>query len=221
MNCTEARQLFDAYLDGELAPTLATELAAHRLMCADCRRALALLEVSGHIIASDRHEPAMANDFTDRLLACMETEAGGARRWTRWLYVGGPLAAAALLAIVMIGAFRSEPTKVAGWKETAPVESLSLDDVVRDEPLATPAAPDPREAQLDAYLKELRERVAAKQQAGESVQAILDLSVIQLMSIVAPSHDPLKDVDPADPADMEGTTGFDLPAAEAEPIEDL
>lgn len=221
MTCIEARQLFDAYLDGELAPTLATELAAHRLMCADCRRTLALMEVSGHIIASDRREPAMANDFTDRLLACMETQGGGARRWTRWLCVGGPLAAAALVGIVMIGAFRGEPTKVAGWKETAPAATLSLDEVVRGDEPTNAAAPDPREAQLDAYLKQLRERVATKQQAGESVQAIFDLSIIQLMSIVAPSHDPLADPVPADATEPEGETDFDLPATEAEPIEDL
>ncbi len=130
MRCEQARQLFDAYLDGELSATQSTELGAHRLQCGDCRRALALLEVSGHIVASDRDPVSLRSDFVDRLLACME--AGPARwpyRIRRGLYIAGPVAAAAVIGLAFMGFFDSvNKTQVAGHKEVR--DGLVIDDTL-------------------------------------------------------------------------------------------
>ncbi len=73
MNCEQAANLFDAHLDGVLSQSLETELAAHRVKCAMCRQDLALLEVAGHVIASDGAvDDQLEEDFTDRLLACID-----------------------------------------------------------------------------------------------------------------------------------------------------
>ena len=98
MRCADARQLFDAFLNRELSPSMATELQAHRVKCADCRRELALLEVSGHVLRADRDPVTVDDSFTDRLIACMDEPRS---RWPmrlRWTaYVGAPLAAAAVV----------------------------------------------------------------------------------------------------------------------------
>src|SRR3990172_9471766 len=100
MRCEEAQQLFDGYLDGELSPSLTTELDAHRLQCADCRRALAILEVTGHVLVSDREAIMLESKFTDRLLACVETPGQRrVRQARRFLYVAGPMAAAAVIVL--------------------------------------------------------------------------------------------------------------------------
>lgn len=119
MDCRQAQQLFDAYLDGELSPSLATELGAHRVQCADCRRALALLEVSGHIISADHDEVMPDEAFTDRLLACMdEPNPAITHRIWRVATIGGGLAAAALVALAFLGMFDSgHRGVVAGVRE--------------------------------------------------------------------------------------------------------
>lgn len=227
MDCRQARQLFDAYLDGELSPTLATELGAHRVHCAACRRELALLEVTGHIIASDRDEVLVEDDFTDRLLACMPAPR---RHWLwqarRRLYVAVPLAAAAVVALGFFGVFRgsSSDVRIAGMKVEADRELVDL-LVEPPKAVAEPAAPNPDAAQvreLDEMFRRMRESLSAKKQAGESVQHFFDLSILQLLSIV-------DSVEPTSEDQAEGNTDEDavpenayddVPADDGE-IEDL
>ena len=121
MHCEQARQFFDAYLDGELSAQLATELGAHRVRCSDCRRTLALLEVSGHIVRSDEEPVALREDFSDRLLACMQATGHGV--WSRLrlkVYAAGLLAAAAIVVLAFVGMFDGGEPMVAGQKERAP-----------------------------------------------------------------------------------------------------
>lgn len=123
MNCEQARNLFDAYVDGELSPPLEMEVSAHRLACASCRQELALLEVVGHVMSLD-HEDAepdlLRPDFTDRLLTCIEPPGtAAARRRSRWLRAGGGvLAIAASMAFAMSLFFNSSAPRVAGVKAT-------------------------------------------------------------------------------------------------------
>ena len=73
MNCEQAKNLFDAYLDGELSPSLETEFGAHRISCGHCRHRLALMEVAGHVIRADSGgDVELPDDFTERLLACID-----------------------------------------------------------------------------------------------------------------------------------------------------
>jgi len=101
MNCKQAQDLFNAHLDGDLTGSLAAEFAAHKLQCASCRRELALLEVTGHVLAADTRTPSLDAEFTDRLIACATAPAPRrllpGRRTL--LAVFGPLAAAACLLL--------------------------------------------------------------------------------------------------------------------------
>ncbi len=116
MQCDRVLNLIDPYVDGELAGALASEVAAHCVRCADCGRALALAQVTASVIASGRGEPALDDDFTDRLLACVEQRrplVQGRRR--RWLVYGvASSAAAAVLAIAFSLPGRERPTAVLG-----------------------------------------------------------------------------------------------------------
>ncbi len=133
MDCEQAKQLFDAYLDGELGSALATELGAHRVRCAECRQALALLEVSEHLITSDPEPRELGTNFTNRLLACMDLPDESWRpavsgpsgrtaeresmisRLRRGLFWAGVSAAAAMVALAFLGAFdRRGESRVAG-----------------------------------------------------------------------------------------------------------
>lgn len=134
MDCQQAQRYFDAYLDGELPPALETEFGAHRVRCSDCRRALALMEVSGHILASDREPVTLDDDFSHRLLACMDSrQHGWVGNWRRIALFATPVAAAAALVFAFLGPFsqsRDEhPTKVLGVKE---YQQYSLTDVLSE-----------------------------------------------------------------------------------------
>ncbi|MGB0715252.1 MAG: anti-sigma factor family protein [Phycisphaerae bacterium] len=118
MRCDQAQQLFDAYLDGELSPSLQRELGAHRVACADCRRELALLEVAGQLISTDDEPVGLQDGFTDRLMACVDEGHHRDTRWRRILYVGAPMAAAAVVCLAFLGLFdpAGRDTRVAGVK---------------------------------------------------------------------------------------------------------
>jgi hypothetical protein len=184
MQCEQARQLFDAYLDGELSPSLATELGAHRLRCANCRQALALLEVSGHILRSDRDTVQASDDFTDRLLACVDTAPGWRRRVLNTIYIGGPLAAAAVIALAFVGVFDGKrPSQVAGVKELAsPAVVRSIESAKATSPAANqPKAVDPAEKALGDFIDQTQQRMKDN---GDSVQRVLDLTVLQMLDIL-------------------------------------
>lgn len=184
MQCEQARQLFDAYLDGELSPSLATELGAHRLRCAECRQALALLEVSGHILRSDRDTVQASDDFTDRLLACVDSAPTWRRRVLNTIYVGGPLAAAAVIALAFIGVFDGKrPSQVAGVKELAPAAVVkSMEPTRAAVPVPTqPLAVDPAEKALGDFIDQTQQRMKDK---GDSVQRVFDLTVLQMLDIL-------------------------------------
>lgn len=183
MDCKHAEQLFDAYLDGELSPSLSTELGAHRLQCANCRRSLALLEVAGHIVSADREPVSLAPDFTNRLLACVDEQENGA--WAKWrhrLYVGAPLAAAAVIILAFAGFFDgTREQKVAGEKEinsaTAPEAPTKIAEEVE--------SVDPTdEAALSEWFRRTEQNVKSKKQSGESLQRALDSTLEQVLDVL-------------------------------------
>ena len=182
MRCEEARKLFDAYLDGELSPSLATELGAHRVHCAACRRSLALLEVSGHIISSDREPVNVPEDFSERLLACVDVrEHSWPTRVRRSLYVVGSLAAAAVIAMAFLGFFdRGRDSKVAGVKvEPAQVEA----GVPRPN---VPSAYDREAAEraIDLWIEQMQISKAAKTGTAESTPKPPELTILQILEML-------------------------------------
>lgn len=120
MNCSECEQLFDAYLDGQLAGSLRLEFDAHRLRCRRCQQALAMLEAVGHVIAADTDAPELSEDFTARVMQELAPPAAQPRRievpWTRVAVVTAALAqAAAILLVVVL------------WNTPAPVSEAPTD----------------------------------------------------------------------------------------------
>lgn len=145
ITCRDAQHLFDRHLDGELPPSLQTELQAHRLNCPSCQSELAMAETFGDVIALDRCEPVMSASFTDRVLLAHRAQARPPRRqWSRMILLGGsPMAAAAsiLFALVVI----SPPkTDVAGVQVVnADPASLKHPTIVTEpKPTAAPAEMD-------------------------------------------------------------------------------
>lgn len=215
MRCEQARQLFDAYLDGELSPALKTELGAHRVRCAQCRRALALLEVSGHVIQSDVDPVEVCEGFSDRLLACVETSQ---QRWThrtrRALYLAGPLAAAAVITLAFLGVFDGREPMVAGEKVEVPaaaqpdpsIQPLVVEAEVDADADATLAGEPP----LEDWLARTRDNMSSKLESGQSLQRYMDLTILQWIDILnsathtsaGESHLPGSD-DRTQPADEE------------------
>ena len=193
MQCEQARQLFDAYLDGELSPALATELGAHRLRCAECRRALALLEVSGHILSSDHDPVSLSAGFEDRLLSCMDRRAvPWLRRARRGLYVAVPLAAAAVVALAFLGVFDPNRGEVAGLEEerVAPREVEDPAAVFEDPLDALLEDPDdPATLELDQWGRHVQENLKAKRQSGASLQRALDLKVQQVLGALEQANE--------------------------------
>jgi len=187
MRCDEARQLFDSYLDGELSPSLATELGVHRVRCAECRRSFALLEVSGHILTSDRDPVTVPADFSERLLACVELgEHSWPARVRRSLYFVGPLAAAAVIAMAFLGFFdRGRESRVAGVKvEPTHAEPGAL------RPNA-PSAIDREAAEraIDQWIGQMQNTRAARVQADESTPKAPDLTILQILEMLKDANE--------------------------------
>lgn len=189
MRCEQARQLFDAYLDGDLPPALATELGAHRVRCSECRQALALLEVSGHIIASDRDPVSLGEGFADRLLSCMETRrACWPHRVRRGLYIAGPLAAAAVVALAFLGVFdRGHDTNVASDKIVveAPLDTKGVPSSDAGEPVDEAGSDASAEADraLEEWVERAQENLNARLERGEKLRESFDLTILQWLDI--------------------------------------
>lgn len=136
MNCTEAEQLFDAYLDGHLKGSLRLEFDAHRLRCTHCQQTLAMLETIGSVIASDRQVPELSTDFTERILADIQPPPAQ-RPWRipmRATVMGGAvLQAAAVLALaIMLSAPGTAPDPGAAASRGLAVVDTSGDDPGRE-----------------------------------------------------------------------------------------
>lgn len=167
MKCEEAQKLFQVYLDGELSSSLATELAAHRVKCADCRRALALMEVAGHIVAIDAESAELGAAFSDKLLACMESPPScWSRRLRRAFYLGVPAAAAAVVALAFLGVFDRDTGGVAGVQVTSEVQRTLGRRPPKD------------------LVERAQENLASKRKSVESLQSRLDLTIGQILDIL-------------------------------------
>lgn len=191
MRCDQARQFFDAYLDGELSPSLATELGAHRLRCADCRQALALMEVSGHIVKTDQEPVQLRRNFTERLLDCVNQQSmPWLRRWRRQIYIGGPMAAAAVIALAFFGVFDNPESRVLSEKgvliERTPVggEASTGSPYAAVTPALGRVADEGNQEVLKAWIDQTRQNIAAKRESGESLRQFLDQKLEQWDSVL-------------------------------------
>ena len=136
MNCLEAEQFFDAYLDGELAGSLRLEFDAHRLRCPVCQQKLAMTEACEHILARDSRPPALSDDFADRVMNEVGERRVIARRTRkRRLLLAGSIAlqAAAVIAFAVVwsGYWKAKPTagpalEAVDWEEFHAEQDLAF-----------------------------------------------------------------------------------------------
>jgi len=215
MHCEQAQQLFDAYLNGELPSSLVTELGAHRLSCANCRRELALLEVTGHIITSSQDDETLSGGFTQRLLSCMDEPGLGVwRRWRRRLYVAGPLAAAAVVVLAFLGVFDRNDGQVAGRLEQNPafVRILNGTNQPGDQSPSSSDSADfsqpPSNRVLGEWMNRTQAEFDAKRKSGKSLQSAFDMTILQLLDIIEQSKQATPNgQDQSSPVDSKKKTG--------------
>ncbi len=211
MDCKQARNLFDAYLDGELSAGLATELHAHRLGCASCRHELAVMEVAGHMIASGADDPRLEADFADRLLACLEPEIQRPSPLRTWVFrIGGVAAAAACLALAVGYLSRPDP-QIAGWVGQAD-RGTTQQSVA---PAIMPSEPSPGLDQAALTLRRtLEEAVRETQQSSTSLVHLGRMTLLQMVEAL--QLEELRESDGPHESWRE-----DAPGDDADPIEEL
>ena len=145
ISCEHTQNLFEAYLNDELAPSLVMEVDAHCLDCPSCRQQLGLMEACGNVVCLDTSEPNVSNDFTGRLMAIMDEEQSrkrGLQLSRRMKIAGGLLGVAASIVLLCMLQFR-QPERIgevagAGSKDT-PDNSVPLAESVVDELLGIDA----------------------------------------------------------------------------------
>ncbi|MEE9295377.1 MAG: hypothetical protein V3W34_10510 [Phycisphaerae bacterium] len=213
MNCDHARNLFNRHLDGELSPSLETELAAHRLHCSQCRHELALMEVAGHVIAADTDgSESLDRGFTDRLLACIETQpASGVRMWSRRRWIRGAGLAAAAAIILTVWMVQPRP-QVAGVIHDMPVLTAEQPDVQND--------PAEFGQTADTLVKQVEDTWTTR---ADSAQSLIQLSRLSLQQFLDqfPAEEPQREAETTGPT-QPGSFDELAPSVDGEDdIEDL
>jgi len=239
MDCAQAQQLFDAHLDGELSAALATELGAHLLQCPKCRQALALMEVSTHIIASDREPARISPGFENRLLTCIDQRPRTLfTRTRRFVYVAVPLAAAAVVALAFLGVFDREG-QVAGEfdvalnpppvmetvaaTDSAPRSEGGVDDLILlPDATADLAGVPPGGQALERWIRQWQDNLDATRHSGDAIKQGVDQTIIQLLESLRNAQDAGAGLDHFPGSETTPALGTDDAGDEAdEDIEDL
>jgi hypothetical protein len=216
MNCDQAQNLFDAYLDGELSGSLAAELGAHQLNCGVCRRELALLEVAGHVIAADVDAPSLDEEFTNRLLACAARDSRAWYRPRRWmLYAGPALAAAACLAVMFVPLAQQGSVPVDG--ELPAGVARYRDDIGSAEELLNKIQraqdhnrADPRLQEMAGLLRAMIEETSDGANLLEKYGRETIIEILESIPIDAPAGQPVAAPSPEAPKKSHGSTVEDL-----------
>lgn len=135
LTCRNIRQLHDAFVDGELSPSLTAEVHAHLLQCPECQQQYELLSAVGDVIEKDQSEPSLPEGFTSRVVAVLPrpgTETPRRRRWTAFAPGVIPAAAAVLFLCVAFWPTQKEPSRptlVAGTAVLKEMVNPALDAV--------------------------------------------------------------------------------------------
>ncbi len=204
MNCSECQQLFDAYLDDQLAGSLRLEFDAHRLRCGDCQQSLAMLETIGNVVANDRQVPELSDEFGNRV-AWQIQHSRPVRRPS--LHIA--IAAGVLLQIaaVLVFAFmlRAQPAK------SAHVNSMST---------AVTASADEGDPQFQAVRKlivdRIEDRIWDMHAAGTKLTADF-VNMARYLNIVLPDDMARESVKMAGVNPWQGFWDSVVPAEEEEP----
>lgn len=224
MTCDEALEMLSAWLDGEITPEEAAQLAAHLDECAECRAVEAQLQMTDEELRMLWEEPPAG--LSEQIMQAVAREAAAKkhRRWSRWAM---PAVAAALVLLVS-GTFFSRlafpSTDSAAMDTAVSSDSNSCSPVLRsteeesqpeissyeaaaDEGVATDDSADAAPAETDS--------VTTIQ--GTALQALQDGQVLadsrQAMVICLSAWEPALDGQPQEPWE-EGWALVELPGAE-------
>ena len=104
MNCQEAKNQIQAYLDGELDLTRSLEQEAHLRECSVCSQALNSLHLLAQSLRNDSLRFPPPPSLEKRLRSALHREGGSRAQTFRWRWLIPALSAAALL-IVFAGYF--------------------------------------------------------------------------------------------------------------------
>lgn len=102
MNCESYRTLLSGHLDGVNTKTEEESLQSHLKTCADCRALLEILQTNDEML---KNAPVrMPEDLTERIMQRVRTTPQKKKSKRKWIpAVASSLAAAAILAVVLIG----------------------------------------------------------------------------------------------------------------------
>lgn len=222
MNCSHARNLFDAYLNGELSNALATELAAHRLQCSACRHELALMEVAGHVMRSDPDDPKAPADFTRRLMACIEAPRPiPFYRRAKVVWAAGSMmaAAACLTFVVTLRSGPEERVKGARQDFNGPVTTPESNEAPNAPAADIDAVTEAFQRRLEQETSNTHKAVNSLEQAGRRTI----LNTIQALQAESPDEENANQGAPPDNrADApDDTRGAPDAEDDADQIEDL
>ncbi len=211
MDCQQARNLFDVYLDGDLSPSLVTEMHAHRLTCPSCREELAVIEVAGHVIASGTDDQDAPADFTDRLLACLEPSAIRPHPLRLWTFrIGGGIAAAACLTLAIMQ-LAKPASIVAGRIDVDP--AVVTNGVEDSEQAALDTGPSMADA-AETLGQSLEDALLQTRQSSDSLIDLGKMTFLQMIDTIQLNE--LRDNPSTDPPQRDPTAVHD-----ADDVEEL
>ncbi|MFO7897463.1 MAG: zf-HC2 domain-containing protein [Planctomycetota bacterium] len=154
MTCAEIRHLLDEYVDGELSAEREAAVDRHLAECPTCRAELEAVERTAELVRSLPREPAPPG-LAEAVAARVRRSARRRRRAAalRWIGVGGWLAAAAtLIVVIKTGSGPPEPGRTAERTKVTAVRRR-----------ARPAAEDPA---APGTLDEVAEREDDRAEGG-------------------------------------------------------
>ena len=159
MNHEIYEALISAQLDGELSPEEEARLEAHLAACPQCRAAKAELEAVHQLLLNDSALPPPG--LTERIMAGLPTQPK--KKAVPWARRIAPLAAAAVVALVVIGVVKPSFNGGAPQEEYA----MAAESAVEEAEEAEEAAPEtPMETEPMAEENGAPEAVTA----GDAVQ---------------------------------------------------
>ena len=205
VTCRNIRELRDAFLDGDLSPSLMAEVHAHLLQCPECQQQMEMLRAVGDVIARDKAAPPLDPEFAGRVVASIPVAIAANRTlsapprsltWRLFTRLSVPAAAAVLLMAIAFWPREKDdavrPTAVAG---TAAVKQMV------DPTLSAVADTQKTAADLNRLIKlsmdqatqNVREEIA---RSGHLRRTGEDFSITDVL--LQPIHDMLKGPSPAE-----------------------
>jgi len=184
---------------------------------------LALAQVAAYVIASDCAGPSLGEEFTDRLLACLEPSSRRRFGWRRLAYIGGPLAAAAAVVFAFLGVF-DRPKFVAGWVDIGETKPASIaNDVSAADLENTICADKPAlEDDWNRIVEQLEQSLNTKFDSGRFLINAFDRQMEQVMDLLETAlSNTLEPDQPGDCDDQSGSQDASPPGGPEVEVEDL